>query len=133
MDDPKSNTADIAAPMMEVTNNATTETLLRTSTSWNGVPYQSYPVGVPEISTLKINIPAKCVLNWHEHPMPTAAYVLSGEITVEEPDGRQQRFTAGQVIQEPVNTIHRGVVGETDAVFIVFYAGVKGMPLSKHL
>jgi quercetin dioxygenase-like cupin family protein len=117
----------------------TSETLLRTNTSWNNVPYEAYAAGVPEIVVRKITIPAHGVLRWHEHPMPTAAYVLAGEITVEEPDGqtegqtegKQQHFTAGQVIPEPVNTVHRGTVGDTDAVFIVFYAGVKEMPLAK--
>ena len=129
-----SDSVSIAVPMTAIdgaTNNVTTETLLRADSSWNNVPYQAYPAGAPEISVLKITIPAKCVLRWHEHPMPTAAYVLSGEITVEEQDGKMQCFTAGQVIPEPVNTLHRGTVGETDAVFIVFYAGVKEMPLAK--
>jgi quercetin dioxygenase-like cupin family protein len=107
------------------------EMLLRTSASWNSVPYEAYATGVPELVVRKITIPAHGVLQWHEHPMPTAAFVLSGEITVEEPDGKQQHFSAGQVIPEPVNTVHRGVVGDEDAVFIVFYAGVKEMPLSK--
>ena len=41
-------------------------------------------------------------------------YIVSGEITVEGPGGNIQRhFTAGQV------------------VLIVFYAGVKGMPLAE--
>ncbi|MBI1759906.1 MAG: cupin domain-containing protein [Acidobacteria bacterium] len=113
------------------TSGTTSETLLRTSSSWNNVPYQAYAAGSPELVVRKITIPARGVLRWHEHPMPTAAYVLSGEITVEEPDGKQQHFTAGQVIPEPVNTVHRGIVGDTDAVFIVFYAGVKEMPLAK--
>ncbi|MBL8202996.1 MAG: cupin domain-containing protein [Blastocatellia bacterium] len=108
----------------------TTQTLLRTSASWNNASYQAYPAGVPEITVLKITIPAHEQLRWHEHPMPTAAYVLSGEITVEEQDGNKRHFTAGQVIPEPVRTVHRGTVGATPAVFIVFYAGVKEMPLA---
>ncbi len=65
--------------------------------------------------------------------MPSAAYVLSGEITVEEQGGKQRRFTAGEVIPEPVNTVHRGVVGAQDAIFVVFYAAVKDMPLAEKL
>ena len=113
------------------TSGVTSETLLRTSSAWNNVPYQAYARGVPELVVRKITIPAHGALRWHEHPMPTAAYVLSGEITVEEPDGKTQHFAAGHVIPEPVNTMHRGVVGDEEAVFIVFYAGVKEMPLSK--
>jgi hypothetical protein len=63
--------------------------------------------------------------------MPNAAYVLSGEITVEEPSGIKRHFSAGEVIPESVNHWHRGVVGVEPAVFIAFYAGVKGMPPSR--
>jgi hypothetical protein len=30
-----------------------------------------------------------------------------------------------------VNSVHRGVTGETGVILIVFYAGVKGMKLSE--
>ena len=61
--------------------------------------------------------------------MPLAAYILSGEITIEEPNGNRQRFVAGQAITETVNMLHRGMVGDEPVVLIVFYAGVRGMPL----
>ena len=32
------------------------ETLLRTSSSWDGEPYKSYPPGQPELSILKITL-----------------------------------------------------------------------------
>ena len=107
------------------------ETLLRTSAAWDNIPYTSYPVGAPELTVLRITIPAHGELPWHTHPMPTAAYVVSGEITVMEPGGTSRHFSAGEVIPETVNSVHRGVVGDTPAVFIVFYPSVKGMPLSE--
>jgi quercetin dioxygenase-like cupin family protein len=109
----------------------TTEKLLRTNAAWDDTPYIAYPKGAPEITVLKITVPAHGELPWHTHSMPNAAYVLSGEITVEEQNGTKRHFSAGQVIPETVNTRHRGVVGDTPAVFIVFYPGVKGMPLSQ--
>jgi quercetin dioxygenase-like cupin family protein len=111
----------------------TTETLLHTNASWDNTPYSSYPKGAPEITVLKITVPAHRELPWHTHSVPNAAYVLSGEITVEEQSGSKRHFTAGQVIPETVNTRHRGVVGDTPAVFIVFYPGVKGMALSQRV
>lgn len=126
------NSLPIKTPDVE-TSGVKAETLLCNTASWNNVSYQAYPAGIPEIVVRKITIPAHGVLRWHEHPMPTAAYVLSGEITVEEPDGKTQHFAAGEVIPEPVNTVHRGIVGEEEAVFIVFYAGVKEMPLAKDI
>jgi hypothetical protein len=62
--------------------------------------------------------------------MPNAAYIVSGEITIEQRGGNKKRhFVAGEVVPETVNTLHRGITGEQPVVLIVFYAGVKGMPL----
>lgn len=58
-------------------------------------------------------------------------YVPSDEITVEELDETTQHFAAGRVIPEPVKTVDRGVEGDEEATFIMFYAGVKKMPLAK--
>ena len=63
--------------------------------------------------------------------MPNAAYIVSGEVTVETQDGVKRRFVAGEVIPETVDTVHRGTAGGEPAVLLVFYAGVKGMPLSQ--
>ena len=107
------------------------ETLLRTGSSWNGSPYEAYSSGTPELSVLKITIPPHHELPWHTHPMPNVAFILSGEITVEEPAGTRRHFLAGDAVPETVNTLHRGVTGDDSVVLMVFYAGVKGMPLAE--
>lgn len=110
------------------------ETLLRSSTSWDGATYTSYPKAAPELSVLKITIPPNTELPWHTHPMPNAAYVLSGEITVEKKEtNEKQLITQGQVLPEMVGTAHRGLTGDAPVVLIVFYAGSKGMPLSNSI
>lgn len=110
----------------------TVETLLKTATSWDGVAYQRYPDGAPELTVLKITVPPRTALAWHTHPMPNAAYVLAGEIRVERQDGTQaRRVAAGEVLAEMVNAGHRGVTGDTPAVLIVFYAGTPDIPLSR--
>jgi quercetin dioxygenase-like cupin family protein len=107
--------------------------LLRSGASWDGVPYTAYPNGAPEITVLQITIAPHSALAWHTHPMPNAAYVLSGEITVEKKStGEKKTITKGQVLPEMVNELHRGVTGDAPVVLIVFYAGTKGMPLSQH-
>ena len=63
--------------------------------------------------------------------MPSFAYVLSGEITVEDDKGNKKHFTAGEVMTETVHTAPRGIVGDQPATFIVFYVRTKGMPLSQ--
>lgn len=109
------------------------ETLLRSSSSWDGEPYDSYLPGRPELSILRITIPPRTRLNWHSHPMPNAAYIVAGELTLERKrDGKKQRFTAGQALPETVNTCHRGVSGNEPVVVIVFYAGNLGEPLTQY-
>lgn len=107
------------------------ETLLKTSAAWDGSSYEAYPAGKPEVSVLRITIPAHTTMDWHSHPVPNVAYVVSGELTVEKQDGSLTRhFTAGQTVPELVNIAHRGVTGERPVELIVFYAGATGLPLS---
>jgi quercetin dioxygenase-like cupin family protein len=109
------------------------EVLLRSSSSWDGQPCKAYPSGQPELSILKITVPAHTNLEWHSHPIPNAAYILTGELTIErKKDGRKQPFTAGQTLPEMVDTLHRGVTGDQPVVLIVFYAGSLGVPLTQY-
>ena len=64
---------------------ATPETivLLKRTASWNDVPYAAYPQGQPELTTVRITIPAHSSLPWNTHDMPNAAYLLSGHLTVQ--------------------------------------------------
>lgn len=106
------------------------ETLLRTTASWDHVPYKNYPQGQPELTIVKYTLPAHTTMAWHTHPMPNAGYVVSGELLVErKEDGKQIRIAAGQPLAEMVDTLHRGVTGDTPVEIIVFYAGTPGMPL----
>lgn len=107
------------------------ETLLKTASSWDGIAYARYPEGRPELTVLRITVPPRTALAWHTHPIPNAAYVLSGELRVEKQDGTQaRRLTAGDVLAEMVNAGHRGVTGDAAVVLIVFYAGAAGVALS---
>jgi quercetin dioxygenase-like cupin family protein len=82
-----------------------TETLIQSTSSWDGRPYTSYPAGRPQITILKITIAPHTTLKWHSHPMPNAGYILSGELTVEKEDGTKRHFVAGQAITETVIVI----------------------------
>src|SRR6516162_8710033 len=59
------------------------QTLLRTGSSWDGEPYKYYPLGQPELTILKFTLAPHTELEWHSHPMPNAAYIVSGELTLE--------------------------------------------------
>ena len=108
------------------------ETLLHSGSAWNGVSYEAYSKGAVELSVLRITIPPHSKPKWHTHPMPNVAYILTGEITVEQQGvNKKRQFVAGEVVPETVNTLRRGIIGELAVVLIAFYAGVKGLPLAE--
>ena len=108
------------------------EILLERSESWDGTPYKAYPSGPPQLTLIRLKIPARTQLPWHTHPMPNAAYIVSGELTVEaRSSGATRTLRQGQTLAEMVGTEHRGVTGDTPVELLVFYAGTPGMPLSE--
>ena len=108
------------------------EQLLQTTHSWEGTRYLSYLKGQPQITILKITVPRNTSLDWHQHPMINAGYVLSGKIILEKKSGRERKvFQAGQALAECVNTTHRGYTTDQSVQLIVFYAGAPGVPLSQ--
>ncbi|RZL29279.1 MAG: cupin domain-containing protein [Sphingomonas sp.] len=110
---------------------SSTTVLLKATSSWNDLKYTSYPAGQPELTTVRMTIPANSKLNWHKHLMPNTAYIVSGELTIEERDtGRKATYHAGQSLAESVDNVHRGATGKEPVVVIVTYAGVQGQPLS---
>jgi len=104
---------------------------MQSTKSWDGTPYKAYPTSQPQLSVLKVTLAPHTTMKWHTHPVPNAAYVLSGEVTVEKKDGTKEHFVAGQAVPETVDIVHRGVSGDEPAVLIVFYAGTPGAPLSQ--
>ncbi|NVZ64990.1 cupin domain-containing protein [Pseudomonas gingeri] len=110
----------------------TAEVLLRASSGWDGTPYEAYPAGPPELTLLRINIPADTELNWHIHPIPSAAYIISGEVLVETRQGNKQTLLkSGDTIAAVVNVEHRARTGAVPVDLMVFYAGSEGMALSE--
>lgn len=119
-------------PPSAATPPVTSQVLLKSTASWDGTPYSRYPEGQPELTILKISIPAETTLKWHRHAVPNAAYVVSGQITVQAKDTPNTiLLKAGDTLAEMVDTVHRGVTGSEPVELIVFYAGTPGTPLSQ--
>ena len=76
------------------------ETLLHSSSAWNGVSYEAYPKGAVALSVLRITIPPHSKLKWHTHPMPNVAYILTGEITVEQQGVIERLRRVGSILPE---------------------------------
>jgi Cupin domain. len=111
--------------------NTTVETLAKTSSSWDGKVLPNYPQGKPEITILRIRIPAGTELPMHEHPVINAGVLLSGELTVVTKDKKMLHLKAGDSIVEVVNKAHYGKnEGTKTAEIIVFYAGEVDKPIT---
>lgn len=120
---PGGSAADEASPVVKE--------LVKSSRSWNGEPLPAYPHGQPEVTILRIHIPAGARLALHSHPVINAGVLLSGQLTVVAADGKTLQLDAGDPIVEVVNTPHYGInKGEVPAEIIVVYAGVVGSPIS---
>jgi quercetin dioxygenase-like cupin family protein len=112
-------------------NAVESQTLIHATSSWDGTPYRSYPRDKPQLTILKITIPPHTALEWHSHPVPSAGYILAGQLTVETKAGKSKVFHAGDAIAESVNVVHRGISGNEPTVLIVFYAGTPSLPLAR--
>jgi quercetin dioxygenase-like cupin family protein len=107
------------------------ETLLQTTQSWNGKRYTHYPIGQPQLTTLKVTIAAHTSLPWHYHPIPNALYVLSGTLTLHDrTSGKTLVVHQGEAAAESVDDVHRGEAGDEPAVLLITYAGTPGVPTS---
>ena len=105
--------------------------LAKTTQSWNGKFLPTYPQGQPEVTILRIIIPAGAQLDIHSHPVINAGVLISGQLTVVTTDGKTLHLKAGDPIVEVVNTLHYGMnQRNVPAEIIVFYAGVVGMPIT---
>jgi quercetin dioxygenase-like cupin family protein len=105
--------------------------LVRTSKSWDGKSLVPYPQGQPEITILRISIPAGARLDTHSHPVINAGVLVSGQLTVKTTDGKVLRLKAGDPIVEVVNTLHYGInEGTVPAEIVVFYAGIVGQAVT---
>lgn len=111
---------------------AISETLLQTTQAWDGTTYRTYGIGRPEITVLRIYIPPRSSLPWHTHPVVNAGYVLTGKLFVEKQgSGAKRELSAGEVLPEMVDGVHRGYTEDQSATLLVFYAGIQGKPLTE--
>lgn len=109
----------------------TVETLAKSSTSWDGATLPAYPTGQPEVTLLRITIPAGQKLPVHTHPVINVGLLLKGELTVQTEDGKTLVLRAGDPIVETVDTWHHGQnTGTEPAEIVVFYAGTQGQPVT---
>jgi quercetin dioxygenase-like cupin family protein len=105
--------------------------LAKSTHSWDGNLLSAYPQGQPQVTILRIRIPAGAELPLHTHPVINAGVLISGQLTVTTTTGKTLQLNAGDPIIEVVNTWHSGKnPGSEPADIIVFYAGTTDAPIT---
>jgi quercetin dioxygenase-like cupin family protein len=112
-------------------NNVAVEQLAKSTKSWDGKLLPAYPKGQPEVTILRIKIPAGAKLEIHNHPVINAGVLIAGELTVITEDNKMLHLKAGDSIVELVNRKHYGKnEGMETAEIVVFYAGTVNKPIT---
>lgn len=115
---------------LDATSAVTVTPLLKTTTTWDGQPIV-YPEGQGEVTAFIIELAANGETGWHEHPVPSFAYILEGELEVTRRDGSVKRLKPGEALAEVVNTFHNGrALNDQPVKLVVFYTGAVGKKLT---
>ena len=110
---------------------ANSETLIQTDSHWNKQAIKPVHIEHPQITMLRITIPAGEKLAMHKHPILNIGYLTKGELTVRSDKGDVLVLKPGDPIVELVDTWHYGEsTGKGDAEIVVTYVGEKGDDLS---
>jgi quercetin dioxygenase-like cupin family protein len=111
-------------------------TVLKTSSTWNDSQIKYFETKCPEVDAVIVDIPPNASTPAHLHPVNNYAYVLEGQVTIQEGDlvngrlvvQRSSTFTKGQAFAEVVNTWHIGTAGPEGVKILVWYTTEVGYP-----
>lgn len=104
--------------------------LLKTTSSWDGQQIR-YPEGQGEVTALVIELASDGETGWHEHSVPSFAYILEGDLEITRRDGSVKTLKAGDALVEVVNTYHNGrALNGKPVKLVVFYASAVGKTLT---
>ena len=110
---------------------ATSKTVIQTDSHWNGQAIKPLHIDHPQVTMLRIAIPAGEKLSMHKHPILNIGYLTKGELTVHSEKGDKLVLKPGDPIVELVDIWHYGEsTGSEDAEIVVVYVGDKDEDLS---
>lgn len=105
---------------------ANSETIIQTEVHWNKQAIKPIHIEHPQITMLKITIPAGEKLAMHKHPILNIGYLTKGELTVRSENDDVLVLKPGDPIVELVGVWHYGEsTGSEDAEIVVTYVGDK--------
>lgn len=112
-------------------NTVKVDVLTKSTKSWDESDLPAYPTETPEITMVRLTIPAGGKLPMHKHPVIAAGYLVKGSITVEDEDGKKIHVKAGDALLSLVNKWHAvSNAGDSTAEIVLFYAGAPNVPHS---
>ena len=104
-----------------------TTVLAKSTQDWGGSTLEHYAEGQPEVTVVRVTIPAGMALPLHQHPFMTAGVVLQGIIEVRTDSEKTHIARASDAVVELVNQSHGGAnIGDEDAVILWCMRGLKG-------
>jgi quercetin dioxygenase-like cupin family protein len=110
---------------------ANSETVIQTDSHWNKQAIKPIHIENPQVTILRITIPAGEKLAMHKHPILNIGYLTKGELTVRSENGDVLVLKPGDPIVELVDVWHYGEsTGDEDAEIVVTYVGDKSDSLS---
>ena len=110
---------------------ANSEKVIQTTMHWNQQPIKQIHIEHPQVTILRITIPAGEKLEMHKHPVLNIGYLTKGELTVRSEKGDELILKPGDPIVELVDVWHYGEsTGSEDAEIVVTYVGEKEDSLS---
>ena len=110
---------------------ANSETVIQTASHWNKQAIKPIHIDNPQVTMLRITIPAGEKLAMHKHPILNIGYLTKGELTVRSENGDELVLHPGDPIVELVDVWHYGEsTGSEDAEIVVTYIGSKEDSLS---
>ena len=110
---------------------ADSEKVIQTTVHWDQQPIKPIHIDHPQVTILRITIPAGEKLAMHKHPILNVGYLTKGELTVRSEKGDVLVLKPGDPIVELVNEWHYGEsTGSEDAEIVVTYVGDKDDDLS---
>ena len=127
----KSNVQETTVQEDNTVQTVSSEELIRTSQSWDGVDLPDYLQGKPELVAVKYVFPVGQKLGWHHHPVMNYGVLMQGELTIIGQDGKEKVVHEGEAVVEMVNTIHHGENrGSKPVILYMFYLSQDSLPLA---
>ena len=114
----------LLTPYIIVANEISVDTLVQSSTSWDGGAF-TYVEEKPQITIQRIIIKPEgkaLTLPLHCHEIPLVGYIVRGQIQVLKLSGETKIYKAGDAVIEVMNKWHTGIFTEETEI-IAFYAG----------